>query len=200
MSADDDKILRERKLIRRIERKMRRERRNQMSLESELLSKVPSGLIPGNVGAYNDIAWKFTYSVDFNFGVNPTYDQNTNQTQSYQNTQEAAFIFGWISRSAADNTTASNRAPLQLRIVDRQSTRQFNDLPIPLQMIPESTPPMALEVPLIIMPMAFMDLTMTSWLTAAQATVGSGKHSIAMGGYRVRTNDIGKVLSMIFGG
>jgi hypothetical protein len=198
MSKNLDYILQERKLIRRKERKLRRKARG-MNLEKNILSKLPSGLVPGNAGNYNDVTWRFTYTIDFDFGTTPTYDVSTIQTRSFQNTQEAAFIFGWINKSSWDDTDSSLGAPLQLRIVDRQSTRQFNDLSFPLQVIPEGNPPLAFEVPLIIMPSAFIDFTINSWLAAPQITTGEGKFSFCLHGYRVRTNDVQQVLSTIFG-
>lgn len=170
-----------------------------MSLEQALLSKLPSGLVPSNVGNYYDVAWPFTYTVTFDFGTNPTYGPNTRQTQSFQNTQEAAFILSAICRNAESYTTSGEKSPLQLEIRDRQSTRQFNDRPIPLQAIPRNTPYQIYEIPLVLMPNAFVDLIMTSWQTANQATVGSGVHKVQLLGYRTRTGDIGKVLSTIFG-
>ena len=169
-------------------------------LQDALMKVLPSGLVPGNVGGYYDVAWPFTYTVVFDFGTNPSYGPNTSQIQSFQNTQEAAFIFTQISRKSDFNSTSGELAPLQLTIKDRQSTRQFNDRPIPLQIIPKKTPYFTFEVPLIIMPNAFIDFTMTSWLTAAQATVGTSQHQIMLKGYRTRTEDIGKVLSTIYGG
>lgn len=171
-----------------------------MNKLEELLSKIlPRGLHPSNVGDYYDVAWPFTYSVQFDFGLDPTYGPNTRQTQSFQNTQEAAFIFLQISRKADSQTTAGELAPLQLTIRDRQSTRQFNDRPIPLQMIPKKTPYFTFEVPLFIMPNAFMDFEMTSWLPSNQATTGTSKHTIILKGYRTRTENIGPLLSSIYG-
>lgn len=169
-------------------------------LEQDLLKKLPSSLVPGNVGNYYDVAWPFVYTVNFDFGTNPTYGPLTNQTQSFQVTQEAAFIIGGMSRKAYAYSTAGELAPLQMLVKDRQSTRQFMDIPIPMQAIAKKTPITQFEVPLVIMPNAFIDIIMTSWQTANQATVGSGKINISFIGYRTRTSDIGTVLSTVFGG
>jgi hypothetical protein len=190
----------ERKQIRRIERLARKEKKRMSRLEKELLSKIPSSLVPGNVGNYYDVAWPFTYTINFDFGANPTYGPLTNQTQSFQVTQEAAFILGGITRKCYSGTTSGEHAPLQLIIRDRQSTRQFMDLPIPLQAIAKKTPPTLWEVPLIIMPNAFIDVTITSFNSNPQATVGSGKINLSFIGYRTRTSDISKVLSTVYGG
>lgn len=169
-------------------------------LQKTLMKVLPSGLIPGNVGGYYDVAWPFTYTVEFNFGTDPTYGPNTKQNQSFQNTQEAAFIFTQISRKSNFQSTSGELAPLQVTIRDRQSTRQFNDRPIPLQILPKKSPYFTFEVPLIIMPNAIIEFEMTSWLAANQATVGESVHQIMLKGYRTRTEDIGKVLSTIYGG
>jgi len=181
-------------------------------LEDNLLAAVPSGLVPGNVGKLNDVCWPFDYTVAFNFGDNPTYSpqlpltgvQNTAATPagglgSFQVTQEAAFICGSISRKCLSGTTSGELAPLQMIIRDRQSTRQFMDFPIPIQAIAKKTPPTIWEVPLIFMPNAFVDVQLTSWLSAAQATIGSGRMVFTFSGYRTRTEDIGTVLSTVFG-
>ena len=170
-----------------------------MSLEQELVKRLPSSLIPGNVGNLYDVAWPFNYTVPFDFGTDPTYGPNTQQIQTFQNTQEAAFILGGITRKAYAYSEAGELAPLQVLIKDRQSTRQFMDIPIPLQAIAKKTPITTFEVPLVIMPNAFIDVIITSWQTANQATVGSGRHDITFVGYRTRTSDIGTVLSTVFG-
>lgn len=203
-----------RKQIRRHERLARKEHRRMMSkLEQELLQKLPSSLMPGNVGNFYDVAWPFDYTVAFDFGTNPTYGPNTPNPQilntptvptggwqSFQVTQEAAFIIGSVSRKCASGTTSGELAPLQFLLKDRQSTRQFMDLPIPIQALAKKTPPSIWEVPLIIMPNAFLDIYISSWLTSAQATAGSGAMSFTFSGYRTRTSDISTVLSTVYGG
>lgn len=170
-------------------------------LEDNLLSCLPSGLIPGNVGSYESVAWPFSYTVQFDFGNPPlTITPNTRQTQSFQVTQEAAFICGEISRKCLDGSTCGELAPWQILIKDRQSTRQFMDFPIPLQAIAKKTPPTVWEVPLIIMPSAFIDVEVSTWIPNNQFSGGqSTKFSITFSGYRTRTSDIGTVLSTIFG-
>jgi hypothetical protein len=200
MDKDNEllEIINQRKQIRRTERLARKDHR--MSLETELLKRLPSALVPGNVGNFYDVAWPFDYTVSFDFGLNPTYDKNTSQTQSFQVTQEAAFIIGSITRKCYSGTTSGELAPLQLMIRDRQSTRQFMDLPIPLQAIAKKIPATNWEVPLIMLPNAFIDFTLTSWLANPQNTLGNSRINITMTGYRTRTSDIGQVLSTIFGG
>jgi hypothetical protein len=195
---DNSDPIQTRKMLRRLERKMRKEHRR-MSLEQELIKRLPSSLIPGNVGNLYDVAWPFNYTINFDFGVDPTYGPATRQVQSFQNTQEAAFILGGMTRKSYAYSTSGELAPLNLLIKDRQSTRQFMDVSIPLQAIAKKTPYTIFEVPLVIMPNAFIDVIMSSWLTADQATTGSGRHDFTFIGYRTRTSDIGTVLSTVFG-
>lgn len=192
-------ILQDRKEIRRLERLLRRSDMP-TPLEKAILDAVPSSLLPGNVGGYYNVAWPFTYTIQFDMGDDPTYGPNTKQVQSFQNTQEAAFIFLAMSWKPYAYSTSGALAPLTLTIKDRQSTRQFNDRPVPIQCIAKKIPYTLFEVPLVIMPNAFMDLEMTSWLSANQATLGSGKHSFSFMGYRTRTENIGQVLSTVYGG
>ena len=104
-----------------------------------------------------------------------------------------------ISRKSYGYSTSSELAPLQVEIRDRQSSRQFNDRPIPMQMIGKKSRPTVLPTPLLIMPNAFIDVTVSSWLTGSQATVGSGKMQFSFYGYRIRVEDADKVMSTIFG-
>lgn len=171
-----------------------------MNLKDTLASILPSHLVPGNVGEYTQVTWPFWNQLDFDLGVNPSYTENTKQTQSFQNTQEAAFLLMAISRNHYGYDNASALAPLQIEIRDRQSSRQFNDKPIPLQMIGRRSHPTALSTPLLIMPNAHLDVQVTSFMPSGNtmATVGKGKFQLAFFGYRIRVEDSGKVLSSIF--
>jgi hypothetical protein len=191
-----------RKQIRRQERLARKDAKRMSRLEQDLLQKLPSSLIPGNVGNYYDVAWPFEYVVNFDFGTNPTWPTSitqANYNQSFQVSQEAAFIVGNISRKCYSGSTSGELAPLLVQFRDRQSTRQFMDNPIPIQAIAKKTPPTTWEMPLILMPNAFMDVNISSFQTIAQPTVGSGKITFTFAGYRTRTSDIQNVLSTIFG-
>ena len=170
-----------------------------MSLEQTLKSIVPGYMMPTNVGDINQVSWPFYHVVDFDFGTDPTYGPTTRQTQSFQVTQEAAFIITKFSVKSFSDTTSGELAPLSIRMIDRQSSRQFNDLAIPIQMLGGKSYPTVFPTPMLIMPNAFMDFTMESWLTASQATTGSGKFQLMIEGYRIRLGDMTKVLSTIFG-
>src|ERR1035437_5876973 len=154
----------ERKEIRRQERHFRRKKDMSENLKDTLVRILPKHLIPGNVGEYNSVTWPTWYQVNFDFGHNPSYDVNTRQLQSFQNTQEAAFLFMAIGRKHYGYDNASALAPLQVEIRDRQSSRQFNDKPIPIQMLGRRAHPTVIPTPLLIMPNAFLDFTVTSFI------------------------------------
>lgn len=169
------------------------------SLKSHIAKYLPAHLRPGNVGGYNKVTWPFWFQTNFDFGTDPTYSQNTRQTQSFQVDQEAAFLLMAISRKSYAYSTAGELAPLQFELRDRQSTRQFSDKPVSMQTIGDKSRPTILPTPMLIMPNAFIDITMTSWLQAPQASVGSGKFQYSFFGYRIRIEDADQVLSTIFG-
>jgi hypothetical protein len=202
----------QRKEIRRLEKKMRKENKmldqrfglgavngDPAKLKSNLKSILPPHMVPGNVGGLNKVAWPFWFQVNFDLGTNPTYSPATRQTQSFQVTNEAAFLLMAISRKSYAYSTSGELSPLQIEIRDRQSSRQFNDRPIPIQMIGIKSRPSILPTPLLMMPNAFIDVTMSSWLQGSQVTAGSGKFQFSFFGYRVRVEDADKVLSTIFG-
>jgi len=162
---------------------------------------LPANMRPGNVGDYNSVTWPMWYQVNFDFGTNPSYTSNTRQTQNFQNTQEAGFLLMAISRKHYGYDTASALAPLQVEIRDRQSSRQFNNNPIPLPMFGRRSHPTVMPTPMFFAPNAFVDVTCTSWMASGNtmATTGSGKFQLSFFGYRVRVEDADKVMSSIFG-
>jgi hypothetical protein len=157
-------------------------------------------LMPGNVGGLNTVVWPFWFEMDFDFGTNPTLlAPGLQQTQSYQVTQEAAFMLMAVCRNANSDSTSGDLGPWQVTFKDRQSSRQFNDAPIPIQMIGSRSLPTILPTPMLLMPNAFFDAVMTTWQTTSQATVGSGKHQFTFFGYRVRIQDAQAVMDSVFG-
>jgi hypothetical protein len=191
----------DRKEIRRIERHWRRQNKKEkdMSLKGHLQKILPAGMMPGNVGHINQVMWPFFHVITIDFGTNPTYGPSTRQAQSFQVTQEACLLLSKITRKSYSYNDAGELAPLQLTMRDRQSSRQLNDRPIPLQMLGKKSFPSILPTPYLIMPNGFFEVEVTSWLTANQVTVGNGKHEFIFEGYRIRIEDQDKVLSTIFG-
>ena len=170
------------------------------SLHDTLKAFLPSYMMPGNVGQINKVTWPFWEVVTFDFGVNPTWSNATRQTKSFQVTQEAGFLLTGVSRKSYGYNIASDLGPLQVELRDRQSSRQFNDRPIPLQMFGKRSRPSVLPTPMLLLPNAFVDVIATSWLTTStMTTVGTGKFDLVFHGYRIRVEDQDKVLSTIFG-
>jgi len=192
----------DKKEIRRMERQWRREfkkRSNEMNLRDHLRSFLPPYMVPANVGKITEVTWPFWETVSFDFGTDPTYNNSTRQTRSFQVTQEAGWMITHLARKSYAYTNASELAPLQIEIRDRQSSRQFNDRSIPIQMIGRRSKPTIFPTPLLIMPNAFVDVTMTSWLDTPMTTTGVGRMDLVIFGYRIRVGDEDKVLSTVFG-
>jgi hypothetical protein len=159
---------------------------------------IPKHLSPKNIGNYHEVMWPFWYNFEFDFGIDPTYTSLTRQVQSIQISQESAFLLTTISRAHEDRSSAGQNAPLQMTLRDNQSSRQFNDKPIPLQMIGTTGDLTHIETPLFIRPNASLSIEMTSWLPGDFATTGVGKHEIMIHGFRIRSEDASKVLASIF--
>lgn len=164
----------------------------------DLKNVLPSYLQPGNVGKMGEVTWPFSYSVGFDFGASPTWTPTTKQVQSFQVSQEAGLLLMALRRKS--NDASGDLSPLQVELRDRQSSRQFNDRPIPMQNIGKKFRPTIFPTPMLLFPNAFLDVTITSWLTTgSQTSTSDGKFNITFFGYRIRTEDLGTVLSSVFG-
>lgn len=178
----------------------------QDSLSANLKSFLPKQFVPGNVGHINKVSWDFSFSVDFNLSQTPdwpNYTSNTRQTNSFQVTQESAFLLMAMSRHCNDYLDG-DLAPLTIEIRDRQSSRFFNNFPTPLQMYGQKGYPTIFPTPMFLPPNAFYDVTIGTSLAdgVSQNTQGgsSGIIQVSFHGYRVRVEDADKVLSSIFKG
>jgi len=189
--------LQEMRKIEKIARRCTKETR--MALREQLERKLPSFLMPGNIGGYNKVTWPFWTVVDFDLGVNPTYGPNTRQTRQFRVSQDGAFLIQAITRNSFTYNTAGELAALQIKMVDRQSTRQLNDLPLPIQAIGHKSRPAILPTPYLLMPSALFEVEISSWLPADQVTTGTGRHQFTFFGYRVRVEDFENVLSTVVG-
>lgn len=174
-------------------------------LKHALQSFLPSSLVPTNVGHIKEGTWPFQEVVNFDLKTTtdwPNITVNTSQTESFQVSQEAAFCMMGISRHANDYNDAGDLGPLTINFRDRQSSRFFNDNPIPIQMIAQKGYITYLPIPMILLPNAFFELTIGSSLDpgVSQPTPGgsSGIHQFVLHGYRVRVDDAENVLSTIF--
>ena len=179
-----------------------------ISGKGEMLAKaleqiLPAHMLPGNVGDINKVAWPFYYAFDFDFGLNPTLDINTRQAQSVQVSQEAAFLLLAVYRDffGTPYSEAGQLGPYQIDVRDNQSSRQFNNNPIPVQTLGADSRPTWLPTPMLFLPNASMTVTMSTFLLAGESmvTVGDSKSQIMLAGLRVRIEDASAVLSTIFG-
>lgn len=170
-----------------------------MALRQQLASKLPSFLMPGNIGGYNKVVWPFWFNLTFDFGTDPTYGPNTSQVQEFKVSQDGAFLMQSITRNAHTYNSAGELSALQFQMVDRQSTRQLNSTPIALQAFGHKSRPAIMPMPYLLMPSAKFEVTLSSWLPANQATTGSGLHNLVFFGYRVRVEDFENVLSTVTG-
>jgi len=195
----DDKLENLKREVRRIERNHRRNSggSSQMGLYEELKAKLPSSLMPGNVGTVDIVTWDYVFPITFNLGNNPKIGPGFRVTQFFQVQQEAAFILKNISWTA--NTQDAYLAPLAIELRDRQSSRFFQNTPIPLQSYGDRYLPTQLDSPLYIAPNAFVDVTLTTWIPTDVNLVGPISYTFSFRGVRIRVKDAADVLGNVFG-
>lgn len=169
-------------------------------LRTNLSKIIPKYLMPQNIGHFNEVLWPYWFPFNFDFGIDPTYDENSRETENVQVDQEAGFLLTHITRDHTDPGQSGYMSPTQITIRDLQSSRQFNDEPVPIQQFGFKAQPTYLDTPLFFRSNARMQIVMDSWIPRGSsfATTGSGKHQIVMGGYRVREKDAAKVIASIF--
>lgn len=181
-------------------------------LHSNLAKFIPAHLMPKNVGHLYHVQWPFYYSMTFNLsqtnvwianGPNGAVSSETRQTRTFQVTQESAFLITSITRHADDYDAGGDLGPLQIQIVDRQSTRQFSNSPIPLQMFGTEGYPTPLPTPFLVMPNATIEAEISCFLSSGviqEVAAGStGKIQLTFNGYRMRIEDAQQVLSSVYG-
>jgi hypothetical protein len=175
-------------------------------LRNSLSRFLPGHLMPKNLGKLGQSVWPFYYDVSFDLSTTtdwPDLTSNTRQVRSFQVTQEAAFIFMAVSRHANDYSAGGDLGPLTIEFRDRQSSRFFNDSPIPIQMIATKGFWTILPTGMILLPNAFFDCTMATSLDdgVVQNTepASTGKNKFTFFGYRCRVDDAKNVLSTVFG-
>ena len=183
--------------------------RNGGALEQNLKKFIPPHLMPKNVGNIHKVAWPFWYSVEFNLNDDATFNASDDLTSalrltsSFQVSQEAGFLITGISRHADDYSGGGDLGPLQIEIRDRQSSRFFNNRPIPIQNIGIEGYETEFPTPFLVMPNAFIDVELSTFLESGvtQNVAGdpTGLHQFTFHGFRLRIQDAQKVLSSIFG-
>lgn len=170
------------------------------ALEEHFNSILPPELIPSNVGDISQVQWGFFYNVDFDFGVDPTWNSDINQSNIIKVTNEAAFLLTRIYRDTEDAGTAGLEAPLTMTLKDLQSSRQFMDSGIPVQAIPGKGYFYELPVPYLLYPAATAELQLKSWLPDGIdiTTDGVSAQSFMLYGARVRVSDPNAIIKAMF--
>jgi hypothetical protein len=169
-------------------------------LESNLKIAIPRNMAPKNIGNLAGVMWDFWFPLSFDFGVDPTYDSTTRQAKKTQVTQEAGFLLTGMIRSNPNLDGVSFGAPLGVTIRDLQSTRQFNDKPIPVQFIGDRGKPTMFQTPLLIRPNANIEIEVSSLLNVGESIeyTGASSFDITLRGIRVRDFNDPRVLTSIF--
>lgn len=156
-------------------------------LINQLKKVLPAKFLPGNIGAITDLKWpNFLLVPRFVLGNNPILTVAFEQTQAVEVGQEASFVIMAIARYSWSEDTAGEKAPLNITIRSRQSSRQFNDNPIPIQMIGDLAHPFVFSSPLPIQAQDFIEITMKTWITAPMQLAGEGNHEFVLFGERMK--------------
>jgi hypothetical protein len=194
----NDKLDELKREVRRIERHYRRSGgSSQMGLYEELKAKLPSSLMPGNVGGVDNVTWDYSFPITFDLGTSPTIGPTFRVSKFFQVQQEAAFILKNISWTA--NSQAAYLAPFSVELRDRQSSRFFQNTPIPVQSYGDRYLATQLDSPLFIAPNAFVDITLSTWIPTEVTLVGPISYTFSFRGVRIRVQDAADVLGNVFG-
>lgn len=162
-----------------------------MQVADQLKAKgIPPHMMPGNVGENKKVHWPFMFNVEFDLGADPVFSAASRQQKFFQVTQEAGFLLCGISRAHNVTGSGGNLAPLGIEIRDRQSARQLNNAPIPIQTIGKHSRYLPIHEPFWIPPNAYVDITL-SYLgdTATDVNSTGGENSrvsLTFWGYRMR--------------
>lgn len=168
-------------------------------LAALLRKTLPYYLYPGNVGQLEKVAWPFYYTYNFDFGTDPTYTVESQRQQRIEISQEAAFIAMAVSVDYGDNSPASFRAPVTLRMVDTQSSRQLNDRNVPIQTFGRYSNPTVMNTGFLVMPNSSLTLNLETNVPEGfqVPTVGDGSFQVVVSGVRVRVDAFRNVLSTV---
>ena len=171
-------------------------------LRSNFEKVLPPHLVPSNVGNLSAVKWPFTYEFLFDFqnsSGNVVLEPNKVFSSKFQVSNESAFCITSIYRTFPTDNASGFEIPMTISFKDTQSSRQFNDEPIPFQAIGYQSNPTKFDVPKLILPNATFTAECKTWLKAPlDLGAVSGKHSIICQGFRIRLSDINSVFKAIF--
>lgn len=211
---DKQKLIEDIKLMQGVRKRLRQEERflkdqehavskampvlGRKDIASNLSRILPSHLVPTNTGSLKSILQPYFQEITFELGPDLVLTPNFHEEKSFQVTQEAAFLLTGISRAWRDGGPAGHGLPLELNIKDNQSTRQFNDNPIPLQHIGSKSNPTQFPVPLLLLPNASVSITLKSWIEQNMTFTGDNYVELAFMGYRIPIEDTDYLLDELF--
>lgn len=180
---------------------------NPRELKRSLEDALSPFMMPSNIGGISDVSWMFMFQITIDVGTDPTIGPsliaNPNSRGSFQVDQESCALIQAISTSYmtdAANLSAMKDAPVQLDLIDRQSSRRFNSGPIPLQMLGYNSNPSVLPTSMLLLPNAFFDIQLSSMSPTDIDYTGSGQIQFSFYTARTRIENAGKVMSTTFAG
>ena len=170
-------------------------------VRESMIHGLPTELVPLNIGSIGQAAWNFWYPLTFNFAGVTALNDNLKQSQYFQITPEAAFIATHIEYNfPAGLTPANGLAPWAVSFIDRQSTRQLQSNPLPVQLLGKKGWPTQLTTPYLIMPNAQFEVALTCLQTTpfTLAAPEDVNLQVTFSGIRIRAEDASEILSTLY--
>lgn len=174
---------------------------NVEQVRESLIHHLPTELVPLNIGGIEKAAWNMWYPNTFSFTGLTELNDNLKQSQFFQVTPEAAFIMTHIEYSfPLGKTPANESAPWALEFFDRQSTRQLQSNPIPVQIFGKQGWPSQLTTPYLLMPNAQFEVKLSciQTLPFTLAAPEDMQLQVTFSGIRIRVEDAAEILSTIY--
>jgi hypothetical protein len=203
-------------ILNRVLQNMRQLRQGQeqnidpQALHRNMNRALPAGLRPGNVDDINRVIWPFWFTFELDPGVEDIAPDET-RIGSFAVTQEAAFIAVSLTKAvflreaAPDrftyidpenfNLDVSDAEGLKYVLRDSTSTREFNDVSMPVDMIGVPRNPTVLPVPILFLQNSNVEIIYTN----NSENVRTYRPFVTMFGYRVRLQEYQQVLSTVSG-
>lgn len=181
-----------------------------MTMQRNLNRALPASMRPGNVDDINRVIWPFWFTFELDPGVVDIAPDET-RVGSFAVTQEAAFIavamtkVVFLRETGPDrftyldpenfNFNTSGAEGLRYVLRDSTSTREFNDTPMPVDMIGVPRNPTILPVPILFLQNSNVEIIYTN----NTDNLRTYKPFVSIFGYRVRLEDYQRVLSTVSG-
>lgn len=169
------------------------------NLSQELTRKLPESMFPGNVGRLKSVTWNYWFQLNVEIPDDVSWDNITRFRGQFQVDADAAFLMMAISRKSFSDGTAGENAPIQMTFRDLQSSRAFNDIPLPVQAIGARALPTILPTPFLLLPASVFEAEVSSWVPAPQPTIGVANIQLSFFGYRIRMDNPEAIFSTVYG-